>query len=60
MSENEAPENRHSVTDKKYCYKMSRKYQWTLLRVESNGSRDLPYDCIFKGKQTSFEDKTYD
>jgi hypothetical protein len=53
-------ENRHAVTDSELCRKMARKYGWKLKRIERTGIRELPYECVFEGKQTSFEDTTYD
>jgi hypothetical protein len=48
-------ENRHSAASPKYCKDMEKKYGWKLKRVEPNNDPILPVDCIFKGKQTSFQ-----
>ncbi len=29
---------------------MEEKYGWTLIEIKPNGSKDLPYDCIFEGE----------
>ncbi|MBW4507802.1 MAG: hypothetical protein KME64_14995 [Scytonematopsis contorta HA4267-MV1] len=53
-------ENRHAVTKPEFCRKMARKYGWNLKRIERVGGQGLPYECVFEGEQTSFEDMTYD
>lgn len=53
-------ENRHAVTEPDLCRKMARKYDWRLKRIERTPIRDLPYECVFEGEQTSFEDINYD
>ncbi|MBW4598922.1 MAG: hypothetical protein KME29_04740 [Calothrix sp. FI2-JRJ7] len=51
-----AKENRHAAASPEHCRKMARKYGWELKDIEYTGKGLLPYECIFKGKQTSFED----
>ncbi|BAZ13785.1 hypothetical protein NIES4071_56250 [Calothrix sp. NIES-4071] len=53
-------ENRHAVTSPEYCKKMASKYGWKLKRIEKKGIGQLPYECVFEGEQTSFEDTTND
>jgi hypothetical protein len=61
MSEPKKQEtNRHAVTDPELCEEMAQKYGWNLLGVEDTGVKDLPYDCVFEGEQTSFEDIRYE
>lgn len=59
-SEEREKENRHAVTSSDLCKKIGRKYGWNLKRIERTGVKDLPYECVFEGEQTSFEDTTYD
>lgn len=46
----EQPDSRHAVTERGKCYKMEKKYGWTLLRIERTGDNTLKYDCMFEGK----------
>ena len=58
--DNKEEENRHAVTSPENCDKMAKKYGWELDRVEKTGRDQLRYDCVFKGKQTSFWDMWQD
>lgn len=51
----EQPTSRHAVSEPWRCIEMTRKYGWKLVNIEPNGTKDLPYDCIFQG-QTDFPD----
>jgi hypothetical protein len=53
-------ENVHSATDPEKCRDMERRYGWKLKKVLPTGDPTLKVDCVFYGKQTSFEDKRYD
>jgi len=39
---------------------MARKYGWTLKAIRLTRDPILKVDCVFEGKQTSFEDKRYE
>jgi hypothetical protein len=39
---------------------MAQKYGWNLIGVEETSVKNLPYDCVFEGEQTSFEDMRYE
>ena len=39
---------------------MAKRNGWKLKRTRPNGDRLLSTDCILEGKQTTFEDTTYD
>ncbi|HAG83751.1 MAG TPA: hypothetical protein DCL61_22030 [Cyanobacteria bacterium UBA12227] len=56
-SRHEDEENRHSAASEKNCKNMEKKYGWKLKRVEPTNNPILPVDCIFEGKQTSFQDQ---
>jgi hypothetical protein len=47
---NEQPESRHSVTERRRCYEMEKKYGWRLLRIEPTRDKTLKYDCVFEGE----------
>jgi hypothetical protein len=47
---NEQPESRHSVTERRRCYEMEKKYGWTLLRIEPTRDKTLKYNCVFEGE----------
>jgi hypothetical protein len=53
-------ENRHSAADEEACEQMGKKNGWELKRVEPNDNSILPVDCVFKGKQSSFQDDWHD
>lgn len=53
-------ENVHAAVSRKDCDRMARRNGWTLIYTRRNGDKILTVDCIFEGKQTSFEDTTYD
>ncbi|MCP2731966.1 hypothetical protein [Limnofasciculus baicalensis] len=53
-------ENVHSVTDPIKCKEMGQKYGWKLKDTRQTKDSILKIDCIFYGKQTSFEDERYD
>lgn len=53
-------ENIHSVTDPAKCKEMERKYGWKIKDIKKTTDSILKIDCIFHGKQTSFEDERYD
>ncbi len=46
----EQPESRHSFTDPSKCRQISKKYGWTLLRIELSESKILEFDCVFEGE----------
>jgi hypothetical protein len=39
---------------------MEKKYGWRLKRIKKTRDSILEVDCIFYGKQTSFEDERYE
>ncbi|HEY9634715.1 MAG TPA: hypothetical protein V6D14_15035 [Coleofasciculaceae cyanobacterium] len=47
---NEQPASRHSVTERRRCYEMEKRYEWRLLRIELTRDKTLKYDCVFEGK----------
>lgn len=53
-------ENIHAATDRSKCYEMEKKYGWRLKRIQKTKDPTLEVDCVFYGKQTSFEDKRYE
>lgn len=52
-------ENIHSATDKEQCKEMGKRNGWKLKRIRKTKDPILEVDCIFYGKQTSFEDTRY-
>jgi hypothetical protein len=50
---NEQPESRHLVTERRRCYEMEKKYGWRLLRIELTRDKTLKYDCVFEGELNS-------
>ena len=56
----ESEENVHSATDPEKCEQMAKRYRWKLKRVKPTKDPILKVDCVFEGKQTSFEDKRYE
>lgn len=54
-------ENRHPVTERRLCKPMGIKNGFgRLKRIEPTGNSILRWDCVFQGKQTSFEDDRYE
>jgi hypothetical protein len=53
-------ENVHSATDPARCQEMAQRNGWKLKRVKPTKDPILKVDCVFYGKQTSFEDTRYD
>ncbi len=53
-------ENIHSATDKEQCKEMGKRNGWKLKRINPTRDPILKVDCVFYGKQTSFEDTRYD
>lgn len=53
-------ENVHAAVTKQDCKNMGKRNQWELLRIDENGDSIMPYDCVFEGKQTSFQDTWHD
>lgn len=53
-------ENIHSATSEKECQKMAKRNNWELKRVDRTNNSILEVDCVFKGKQTSFQDDRND
>ena len=53
-------ENIHAAVSEGDCRRMAKRNHWTLKETRDNGDPILSVDCIFEGKQTSFEDTTYD
>lgn len=52
-------ENIHAATSPQQCREMGRRYGWKLKRVQPTKDKVLKVDCVFEGKQTSFEDERY-
>lgn len=64
MSENgqdqeKALENIHAATDPQKCVEMAKRYNWELKEIRTTADPILRVDCVFEGKQTSFEDTRY-
>lgn len=59
-NQDDQEENIHSATDPEKCWEMGRKYNWRVKRIEPTRDRLLKVDCVFYGKQTSFEDKRFE
>lgn len=59
--DNSQPEqNVHSAVSRGDCIRMGKRNGWQLKDTRETGDPILAVDCIFEGKQTSFEDTTYD
>ena len=58
MSKNN--KNVHAATDPEKCREMEKKYGWKLVEVRPTKDKILKVDCVFEGKQTTFEDNRYD
>lgn len=52
--------NKHSAVSASDCKRMARRNGWKLRGVVPTNDAILKVDCIFAGKQTSFEDTTYE
>lgn len=61
-AENSTPpeQNIHAAVSPGDCVKMGKRNGWTLKEARPTSGPILRFLCIFKGKQTSFEDTTYD
>lgn len=59
MTEDKNQENIHSATDPNKCLEMSQQYGWELKEIRLTKDAVLKVNCVFKGKQTSFEDNRY-
>lgn len=55
----DSEENVHSATDKEQCREMGKRNGWKLKRIDLTRDPVLKVDCVFYGKQTSFEDTRY-
>ncbi|HAA31087.1 MAG TPA: hypothetical protein DCE56_29505 [Cyanobacteria bacterium UBA8553] len=53
-------ENIHAATDPDKCKEMERRYGWELKEIKRTQDPTLKVNCVFYGKQTSFEDERYD
>ncbi|MCL1466887.1 hypothetical protein [Argonema galeatum] len=53
-------ENIHSATSPKKCFEMEYRYGWKLKDIRKTRDSILKVDCVFYGKQTSFEDERYE
>jgi hypothetical protein len=53
-------ENVHAAATKTDCKNMAKRNDWQLVRIDDNGDRILPYNCVFEGEQTSFQDTWHD
>lgn len=60
QSDDSDEENIHSATDAEKCYEMKQKYGWEIKEIRQTTNSILEVDCVFYGKQTSFEDERYD
>jgi hypothetical protein len=54
------PENIHAASSPQKCFEMAQKYGWQLKVIRKTRDRILKVDCVFYGKQTSFEDERYE
>nr|WFD61339.1 MAG: hypothetical protein [uncultured cyanophage]WFD61412.1 MAG: hypothetical protein [uncultured cyanophage] len=50
-------QNIHAAASAGYCEKMAKRNGWKLVDVRPNGDPILPKDCVFEGKQTSFQEE---
>ena len=41
----------HAAAGPSCCQRMAKKYKLELVEIRPNGVKDLPVDCVFKGKQ---------
>lgn len=57
---NDTQENIHSATSPKKCFEMERRYGWKLKDIRKTRDSILKVDCVFYGKQTSFDDESYE
>lgn len=48
--------NIHAAASAQYCEKMAKRNGWNLVDVRPNGDPILSKDCVFEGKQTSFQE----
>lgn len=53
-------ENIHAATSPKKCFEMEQKYKWKIKDIRKTRDSILKVDCVFYGKQTSFEDERYE
>jgi len=54
-------ENRHAVTERRLCKPMGiRNGFGKLKRIEPTHDPILRWDCVFQGRQTTFEDDRYE
>lgn len=44
--------SRHAVTEPWRCIEMETKYGWTLVNIEPNRTKDLPYDCEYERERS--------